>query len=749
MSGSQVRRGAAIALGGLMARTGSGMGTGGSVCSPMVRQGRAISESFFGIRFSMSRLEIARMIGLAALSVVAVFVATTRYHLPLMRKIAAFHNKMPSAPLPVKFKRGDLLRRDISNQELMEIEEQALEWHEKLWDFRTEIIKSIALVNMDDEEDFELEMLNKNSDGRSNNERWPWLTGHLVSHLLLTIIAHVYESWLLTLSALYSQCLFLALFLRAKALGDAVSSAVTVVRKFARNMGSRVSVSSPERTLLQFQVLQNKMEFLTDVHESHQLGMGFFVPFVGTLDIDLDTLLSISCGCLFELIVLMVTRVHAHVVRHRSAELVRQESIREEQSETERLVNETRRQKDQEKNNAMMRDNVENMAGQIKTLQRQVKDKMEELEVLFVSAGISARPGTAGTSPRMSHTSLRAHRPFASNDDSHETSPTIASAPSMSASPCPVEARAAQVGTTTAVALELAVRNFLRCKSVEDQVEHDQAGPDLPAAPSAGHGLARQEVLATTAVRPAGGGGVGAVFDSPTESKGGAGRQAQGGDLNHQRNQLFSNKHAPAAIVDNIAAAACCSDHGVAVPQTGHPATNQVTSAPCMRQGLRQRGIRGDAARALGGRRLATPPGTRDCDDSLPRDAAYMTPAETTDAISAPRLAAAAASRSVSCRTSDSSGSMADLEERDAWQHASYHLSLRWQEECWSEQAATNPAEGEPVPLHLSDACSLDRAPGKGHDRVEEIFESIHTQRQVSSSSGRDDTADEIPTDTR
>ena len=746
MSGSQVRRGAAIALGGLMVHTGSGMGTGGSVCSPMVRQGRAISESFFGIRFSMSRWEIARMIGLAALSVVAVFFATTRYHLPLMRKIAAFHNKMPSAPLPVKFKRGDLLRRDISNQELMEIEEQALEWHEKLWDFRTEIIKSIALVNMDDEEDFELEMLNKNSDGRSNNERWPWLTGHLVSHLLLTIIAHVYESWLLTLSALYSQCLFLALFLRAKALGDAVSSAVTVVRKFARNMGSRVSVSSPERTLLQFQVLQNKMEFLTDVHESHQLGMGFFVPFVGTLDIDLDTLLSISCGCLFELIVLMVTRVHAHVVRQRSAEVARQESIREEQSETERLVNETRRQKDQEKNNARMRDHVENMAGQLKTLQRQVKDKMEELEVLFVSAGISARPGTAGTSPRMSHTSLRAHRPFASNDDSHETSPTIASAPSMSASPCPVEARAAQVGTTTAVALELAVRNFLRCKSVEDQVEHDQAGPDLPAAPSAGHGLARQEVLATTAVRPAGGGGVGAVFDSPTESKGGAGRQAQGGDLNHQRNQLFSNKHAPAAIVDNIAAAACCSDHGVAVPQTGHPATNQVTSAPCMRQGLRQRGIRGDAARALGGRRLATPPGTRDCDDSLPRDAAYMTPAETKDATCAPR---ATASRSVSCRTSDSSGSMADLEERDAWQHASYHLSLRWQEECWSEQAATNPAEGEPVPLHLANACTLDKAPGKGRDSIEEMFESIHTQRQGSSSSGRDDTADEIRTDSR
>ena len=135
---------------------------------------------------------------------------------------------------------------------------------------------------MDDEEDFELEALNKNSDGRTHNEKWPWLTVHLLGHAVLIVLAHVYESLLFSFTALYSQCLFLALFLRAKALGDAVSNAVTVVRKFARNMASYVSVSSSERTLLQFQVLQNKMDFLTDVHESHQLGMGFFVPFVGT-----------------------------------------------------------------------------------------------------------------------------------------------------------------------------------------------------------------------------------------------------------------------------------------------------------------------------------------------------------------------------------------------------------------------------------------------------------------------------------
>ena len=205
------------------------------------------------------------------------------------------------------------------NEDLVKIEEQALEWHERLWAFRSEIIQSIALVSMDDEEDFELEMISDKSDGRTHNEKWPWLTFHLVAHVLLMILAHVYESWIFTITALYSQCLFMMLFLKAKALGDAVSSAVSVVRKFARNMGSYVSVSSPERTLLQFQVLQNKMDFLTDVHESHQLGMGFFVPLVGTLDVDLDTLLSISAGCLFELVVLLGTRVHTEMQRRKSA----------------------------------------------------------------------------------------------------------------------------------------------------------------------------------------------------------------------------------------------------------------------------------------------------------------------------------------------------------------------------------------------------------------------------------------------
>lgn len=84
---------------------------------------------------------------------------------------------------------------------------------------------------MDDEEDFELEVLSDNGSDNAHNEKWPWLTLHLIAHLLLIILAHVYESWIFSITALYSQCLFLVLFLKAKALGDAVSSAVSVVRK--------------------------------------------------------------------------------------------------------------------------------------------------------------------------------------------------------------------------------------------------------------------------------------------------------------------------------------------------------------------------------------------------------------------------------------------------------------------------------------------------------------------------------------
>ena len=67
------------------------------VPSPMVRQGRAFSEGFLGIHFSMPRWQIARTLALAVISVFTVFAATTWYHLPLISKISEFHNKMPGA----------------------------------------------------------------------------------------------------------------------------------------------------------------------------------------------------------------------------------------------------------------------------------------------------------------------------------------------------------------------------------------------------------------------------------------------------------------------------------------------------------------------------------------------------------------------------------------------------------------------------------------------------------------------------
>ena len=163
------------------------------------------------------------------------------------------------------------------------------------------------------------------------------------------------------MTAIYSQLVFLALFLRAKALGDAVSSGVSVVRKFGRNLGSVVSVSSPERTLLQYQVLQNKMQYMTDIHESHQLGIGFFFPFVGTLDVDLETLVSISCGFAFELILLIATRLHAYILQQRAHRM----GIRREES--------------------IILQDICSIREQVNMLNKQVKERLEEIEILMLT----------------------------------------------------------------------------------------------------------------------------------------------------------------------------------------------------------------------------------------------------------------------------------------------------------------------------------------------------------------------------
>ena len=41
-------------------------------------------------------------------------------------------------PLPLTFKPGQ--KREVMSQDLVLIEEQALEWHDRLWSFRSEII---------------------------------------------------------------------------------------------------------------------------------------------------------------------------------------------------------------------------------------------------------------------------------------------------------------------------------------------------------------------------------------------------------------------------------------------------------------------------------------------------------------------------------------------------------------------------------------------------------------------------------
>jgi hypothetical protein len=144
--------------------------------------------------------------------------------------------------------RGLKAKGEILEEELVQLEQQTMEWHEKLWKFRTEIISTIALVNMDDEEEFELEALDNNA----NTSKWRWLTFHLIGHVALIIIAHVYDSWLFTMTAMYSQGLFLLLFVKSKRLGDAVSSSISVVRKSARNVGTQVPQATSADNALHF-----------------------------------------------------------------------------------------------------------------------------------------------------------------------------------------------------------------------------------------------------------------------------------------------------------------------------------------------------------------------------------------------------------------------------------------------------------------------------------------------------------------
>ena len=91
----QIKRGIAVmAVTGAVSAASSG---NISVPSPILRRGRAFSESLLGIRFNMPRWQIAQTIALALVSVTLVAGATMHYHLPLMQKIADFHNKMPGS----------------------------------------------------------------------------------------------------------------------------------------------------------------------------------------------------------------------------------------------------------------------------------------------------------------------------------------------------------------------------------------------------------------------------------------------------------------------------------------------------------------------------------------------------------------------------------------------------------------------------------------------------------------------------
>ena len=66
-----------------------------------------------------------------------------------MWRIVEFHNRMP--PTPIMPGAAKHLTNCSKAEDLIRIEKQVVEWHEKLWNFRNEIMATIALVDMDDE----------------------------------------------------------------------------------------------------------------------------------------------------------------------------------------------------------------------------------------------------------------------------------------------------------------------------------------------------------------------------------------------------------------------------------------------------------------------------------------------------------------------------------------------------------------------------------------------------------------------
>ena len=179
-----------------------------------------------------------RFLSFALVPLIAV--AFQHFHYPLLQQFDEMNKLFPVNSATEQLSSKAFIGNG-THVDFLTAEKLVYEWHESLWQYRSNLITQIPLVDMDDEEDFEIEIGTKDTKPLKN--RSPWLTAHLLIHIILVVLSHTEkQSKLLAVTALISQSILLILFLQAKRLADNVSNAVSVVRRASRIIGTQVSI---------------------------------------------------------------------------------------------------------------------------------------------------------------------------------------------------------------------------------------------------------------------------------------------------------------------------------------------------------------------------------------------------------------------------------------------------------------------------------------------------------------------------
>ena len=165
-------------------------------------------------------------------------IAIYYFHIPLLQRFDEMNRQFPANSATEQLSSKTFIGNG-THVDFLNAEKLVYEWHESLWQYRSNLITQVPLVDMDDEEDFEIEIGTK--DTRPLKNRSPWLTAHLFIHILLLFFSHIEKnSKIWAISALISQAILLVLFLQGKRLADNVSNAVSVVRRASRIIGTQV-----------------------------------------------------------------------------------------------------------------------------------------------------------------------------------------------------------------------------------------------------------------------------------------------------------------------------------------------------------------------------------------------------------------------------------------------------------------------------------------------------------------------------